>query len=711
MAKKYSDDELLTIVQAELNLSTGGSNDSIEASRQKAYAAYLGDKGETKEGRSAIVSTDVCDAIEWIMPELMKAFTQNNEVVTFDPVGPNDKEQAELESRFVYDTLMKDNDGFTTLYTFFKDALMQKNGFVKMYYEQDNCVEVESYTGINDIELQMLLSNPNAELTGIDTREEDGIPVHDVNIKITKLSGKIRVVPVAPENFRVNVRHNSVNLSNVRFCGDGTLKSKAELIEDGYDEKIINSIKPEVEVGTNNRYYRWQMQGESIYPTESGGIADDNQLYDLFECFMRLDYNNDGVAELIKITTLGFDQPKVILDVEEVSCIPYISATPIIMGHKLFGLSIYDRLKEIQAAKTALWRNILDNIYLQNNQRTIVQEGMVNLDDLLVSRPGGIIRAKVPSAVQPMPTTALSSDVYHMMDYFDQVRTGRTGVSPEGSINDTAMGDSVGSQGLNQLLTQKEELVGLMVRVLAETGVKPICIRIRELLVQHRDAVEDYEDRGKWVKVHPSHWISRTRTTVRVGTGSGNRKEQASALVQILAFQKDILANPGQSIVREHEVFAALNDFAKASGMPGAAPYFLDPTSPEGQQNKQQVDASNQQQQQQELKEKQMLADAQSQIAQAEQTKAQAAMETVQVKAQNEQLKNTIEAQRQQHEIELQSLKHQLEVAKLGQKDTQHEGELGFKYYNADLQATIAREQMNLNKDRGNEQTGDTSAS
>ena len=104
---KYSDEELLTIVQAELNLSTGGSNDSIEASRQKAYAAYLGEKGETKEGRSTIVSTDVADAIEWIMPEVMKAFTQNNEVVTFDPVGPDDRRQAQIESRYVYDILMK----------------------------------------------------------------------------------------------------------------------------------------------------------------------------------------------------------------------------------------------------------------------------------------------------------------------------------------------------------------------------------------------------------------------------------------------------------------------------------------------------------------------------------------------------------------------------------------------------------------------------
>ena len=86
-------------------------------------------------------------------------------------------------------------------------------------------------------------------------------------------------------------------------------------------------------------------------------------------------------------------------------------------------------------------------------------------------------------------------------------------------------------------------------------------------------------------------------------------------------------------------------------------------------------------------------------------------MDTVRVKAENEQLKNTIVAQRQQHELSIKELEHQLEVAKLGQKDVQYEGELGFKYYHADLQATIAREQMNLNKDRGNEQTGDTASS
>lgn len=700
MGAKYDDDQVLAIIAAELNLSTGGPGDSIEANRQEAYKAYLGDKGETKEGRSSIVSTDIADAIEWILPEVMKSFTQNNEVVTFDPVGSKDIKQAELESRFVYDVLMKDNNGFLTLYTFFKDALMQKNGFVKMFYEKDNRVSFESFTGINDIELQLLLAQPDVTIAEQTTYEMNGIDIHDVKVKRTKISGSIKVLPVAPENFRVYSRHNSVDLKTVRFCGDYTLKTKSELIEDGYDEDLIDSCESASGTENSERYYRWGMQGEGV------GFYDDpeSKLYELFECYIRLDMNNDGIAELLKITTIGYDKPSVVLDIEEVDQNPYISATAIIMSHKMFGLSVYDRLKEIQAAKTALWRNILDNIYLQNNQRTVVIENMVNLDDLLVSRPGGIIRAKTANAVSPMPTTALSSDVYNMMDYFDTVRAGRTGVSPDGSVSDSAMGDAVGSEGLEKLLSQKEELVGLMIRVFAETGVKPICIRIRDLLIMHRDTVEEYEFRGDWEKVQPSRWGARSRTTIRVGTGSGNRKEQASALANILAFQEKIMANPGQALVKENNVFAALNDFVKASGMPGAAPYFLDPVSPEGQEHKQQVDASSQKQQEADLKERQMLADTQEKIANAEQGKAQAAMMAVQVKAENERLKSELANKQSEYDLHIQQLEQQLEEAKLGQKYEQQDSELQFKYYNAELQATIAREQMNKQKGSNDEQ-------
>ena len=119
---KYTDDDIKKIIAEEIDQSSGSSNDAIDAERQKALKYYLGDKGNTKAGRSAVVSTDVADSIEWILPEIVKAFTQNNEVVTFDPVGPDDSTQAQLESRFVYDVLMKHNNGFLAIHALIRDA-------------------------------------------------------------------------------------------------------------------------------------------------------------------------------------------------------------------------------------------------------------------------------------------------------------------------------------------------------------------------------------------------------------------------------------------------------------------------------------------------------------------------------------------------------------------------------------------------------------
>lgn len=694
---KYTDDQLKKIIEAEIANAGSGKDDIIDAERRDALKYYLGNMSKPDEGRSGVVSTDVADAIEWIMPELMKAFTQNNEVVTFDPTSANDIKQAEIESRFVYDTLMKKNNGFLILHTAFKDALMQKNGFFKCHYLKEDRVTYESYEQITDPELQMLLADDNVEATGLTTEVIDGINVHSVNIKRVELKGSVCLSVVPPEDMRIYRRHNSVDLSLCRFVSQAMSMTRSDLVKQGYDRDVIYSIK-QAESSMeqdSRRSYRFNYQNENVGPIDnSPSIAPENDLLDVTEAFMFLDMDDDGIAEYVKITYVGDDKVIEVLDIEEVEDNPFTSITAIIMSHKLFGLSIYDRLKELQDIKTAMWRNMLDNMYLQNNQRTIVMENMVNLDDLLNVRPGGIIRAKSLEAVKPFQTAPLSSDIYTMMNYVDQVRSGRVGVSPEGSIHDSAMGDAVGSEGLQNLLTQKEELVGLMVRVLAETGVKTICLKIRDLLVSNQDLIEDYEFRGEWLKIQPSRWSARTNTTIRVGTGSGNRKEQAAVLSQVLAFQTQIVAQPGQSLVTPNQVFAALNDLLKASGMPGAAAYFLDPNSPEGQQNKQLVDASMQKQQQAELEEKRLLSEAQAKIANAEQTKAQSMMESVKVKAENERLKTALETIKAQTQSQLADMKQQLEEAQLAVKDSHHTQELQFKYDQLAQQYELAIKQL-----------------
>lgn len=678
--------QILSIIASELQNSSGGDDGNyIDANQKNALAAYLGQPdGKEIEGSSTIVSTDVADAIEWIMPEIIKAFTQNNEVVTFDAVNGGDELQAELESQYVYDILMKQNNGFLIIHQFVKDALMQKNGFIKRFYSKDEKVKTVKYTGIIEPELNMVLSNDGVDLTEITEYEIEGIPVFDVSVTETCKRGKINIISVPPEEFRCNRMHNQVDLSTARFTAHVLTKTASDLIEDGYDKELVDSIPGHSE--SDDDEYRFYMQGESV--TSGGTVTGDDSLREIevSECYAHIDINEDGIAEFVKITCAGGSNPDVILDIEEIDENPFTSATAILMSHKLFGLSIYDRLKQIQEQKTTLWRNIFNNMYLQNNQRTVVVENQVNLDDLMVSRPGGIIRAKTPNAVTPYVTPPLGSDAYKMMDYLDQVRAGRAGVSPEGPVTDSMVGDRVGSEGIANMMSQKEELVGLMIRVFAETGIKPLCEGIRRDVVKHQDTVSDYKFKGKWVTVNPSQWKDRTISTVRVGTGSGNRKQQQQAIAQILAYQEKMMANPGQALVSEENVYKALDSFAKFSGMAGADSYFIDPASDEGKAKRAQADQSMKQSKEAEQKEKAMMADAQAKIANAEAGKAQAAQQSVTLKNQVDQGKNQLQLLKQQSDAQIKQLEAQLKEAEAVVKDDQEAKKLEYNYWQTNEQ-------------------------
>jgi len=693
------DRQILNIIGEELQQSSGGNeNDFIDANRQRALATYLGQPdGNEVEGRSTITSTDVADAIEWIMPEIVKAFTQNNEVVTFDPVSSDDELQAELESQYVYDILMKDNEGFLILHQFIKDALMQKNGFIKVFYEKYTEDVFESYTGLTELELNMVLANPEFESVQLTEYqdEESGIPLFDIKIKKEIDESKICVVSVPPEEFRVNRMHNSIDLSTARFTSHVLLKTAGEIIEMGHDKEFVDSL-PSSQVYEDDREYRFYMQDETAYPNRDINTDPSLRTIEVSECYMHMDLNEDGVAELVKVTVTGGDNPDHILNVEEVDQIPFISATAILMSHKLFGLSIYDRLKQIQEQKTTLWRNIFDNMYLQNNQRVIAVDGQVNLDDLMVSRPGGVVRAKRADAVVPFPTPPLNGDAYRMMDYLDQVRTARSGVSPEGPVTDNMIGDRVGSEGVEKMLSQKEELVGLMVRVFAETGIKPLCRMIRDQAIKHQDVIKDYRFRGQWIPVDPSSWRKRKHTTVRVGTGSGNRKEQMSAVSQLMLIQEKMLANPSQAMVEEEQVFQAINDFAKNAGLAGAGKYFVDPASPQGQQLKQEVQKRNEAAQKAEQQEKQMLAETQEKIANAELAKAQAQQQNVQLKNQVDTTKNQLTLQKQVTDAEIAILKQQLEEAEAVLGNDKSDKELAYKYWDSAERYEVQREQIRM---------------
>ena len=664
-----SEHEILTILATELSQSAGGNaNDQIESQRQDAMSYYLGGPTGTEvRGRSAVVSTDVADAIEWIMPEVMEQLTKNNEVVVFDPQFDGDEDQAELETQFVFDTVMKDNNGFVILHQAVKDALLQKAGVIKTFFEDIECVDVHRYTGLNQQAFDVLVGASDVELMEQDSyvdqeamaamqqqyqqvvmqAQQAGQPpppepeppmLYDVKISITEQKRKISICSVPPEEFRISRQHSSPDPTTARFTAHVVLKTASDLIKSGIPKSIVDEL-PRGD-SDSDRDYRFNMMGETTSPFRDVSDDESQNLIEVAECYLHIDVDGDGISEFMKIEVAGGDNPTHILRMEEMSVEdhPFGAFIAIMMSHKFFGLSIYDRLKQIQDQKTTLVRNILDNIYLNNNQRTAVLEGQVNLDDLMISRPGGIVRQRVPGAIEPIITPQLGTDAYQMLDYLDQVRAGRVGVTPEGQVQVDNIGDRVGSEGIERLMTAKEAVVGLMIRVIAETGVKPLMVKVRNLLRKHSDAVYDYKFRDRWIQVDPTQWNRRDRTTVRVGTGSGNNRQQVDAIMAVMQDQGVIMQEPGQTLVTAQHRFNARRTFCNVSGLNGASPFYLDPSSQQGITAAEQMQQLSQEDKQKKEEERIAALQMQEKISNAEMGKAQAQLENVRLKSQIEQL-------------------------------------------------------------------------
>ena len=447
----------------------------------------------------------------------------------------------------------------------------------------------------------------------------------------------------------------------------------------------------ELNEGVNyyEREYRFAMQDESVFYDRVDSGDESQRLIEVSECFLQMDIDETGISKLMKITVAGGDTPTDLIQVEEIESMPWVSTTTFLMSHKFRGLSITDRLMEIQNQKTAIWRNINDNMYLQNNQRTAVVEGQVNLDDLLVSRPGGIVRTKRIDAIQPLVTPPLGPDAYNMMEYLDKVRAGRTGVDPDGGASPENIGDRVGSEGVERMMNAKEELVGLIIRVVAETGIKPLCTKIRNLSVKHVDSVIDFRFRGQWEQINPGKWLDRTMCTVRVGTGTGNHNSQLVALNQVMAIQEKLMQAPGQYLVDFQQAYTTLDDFCKLSGLNGATRYFIDPNSKEGQQRKQMIEEQSKENSQKEEQIQMAMAKSQLDLAKAEQDKAQAQMLSAQAKAEADNAKNQLQLQKQVFDGQISLLEQELNESKAVVESLGKTAELELKEYDINLKTAL----------------------
>jgi hypothetical protein len=448
--------------------------------RASALNYYMGNMAKdmpAPDGRSKAVSSDVADTIEGLMPPLMEIFASGEEVVQFAPVGPEDVAAAEQETDYVNHVFMQQNNGFLVLYSFIKDALLSKVGVVKVWWECRQEVERETYLDQPDDAFALIVAQPGVEVVEHTEREIAASPVvpaqagthnprpvimdpgsppagagvgrddsedggssrpklHDVTIEIRRTRECTRVEGVTPEEFGISRRARSIK--DADYCFHDVFRTQSQLIAQGYDREQVRKLPSYTLAHTIEEQAR-DTVNESTLRQGDDGLNDASRLIRITEHYVRMDYDGAGEAALYRCTTAGEEGALLLRDGEpdvvREDVIPFAAMTPVIVTHRFFGRSIADLVMDIQRIKTALLRALLDNAYLANNPRTEVPESHATettLDDLLVSRPGGIVRTKMPGGLSVIEHPDIGGHVFPLLQYQDATREWRTGVSRQG---------------------------------------------------------------------------------------------------------------------------------------------------------------------------------------------------------------------------------------------------------------------------------------
>ncbi|MEN6305439.1 MAG: cell envelope integrity protein TolA [Armatimonadia bacterium] len=579
---KMTESDLSALLDSYIAASLGKEGGRLSEDRRKALAYYYGKaEGDLAppdiEGRSSYVATEVADTIEWIMPTLMRIFTAGDNAVEFLPQQQQDELAAKQATEYVNYCFYRQNDGFLVLHTWFKDALLQKFGVVYSWWDKRTEDVREEYRGLSPEELGFIQqNNPDMELIE-QTEGEQGI---DAVFKRSRPVEQVRVDNIPPEDFIVDPKARS--LSSAGYVGHRVERTLSELRAAGYPKDKLDRLGDDKNAGWNTEASERAGHDDETSYWHSGGsdaldVDESSRKVWVYELYLQCDYDGDGIAEWRQVKRAGSE----IMSNQKVDDHPYSGMSPILMPHRLIGRSLADLVMDLQRLKTAIMRQALDNLYLMNNARNYVDmTKRVNLDDLLNSRPGGVVRGYGENGVQSLAPAPIAGGAFQMIEYVDTVKENRTGVTrynqgiDANSLNKTA-------SGITQIMSASQQRIELIARVLAETGVKDLFRKLLKLVSQNQSKAQVVRLTGGYVEIDPRAWKNQFDMTINVGLGTGNKDQQAAHLTNLLQMQQG-LAPAG--IVTPRNLYETAKRLPEALGFKGEA-FFTDPT--QGQQQPQ----------------------------------------------------------------------------------------------------------------------------
>ena len=577
--QKLDEDYIESVVNQEAAAADSWMESDLADEAATNIDYYYGEKfGNEEDGFSQVVTRDVLETIEGIMPELMKIFTAGDQVVAFDPVGPGDEQKVEMEGQYINHVFMNRFDGYTLLYNWFKDALMVKNGYIMAGWEVREEVQFRTFEGLTKEEYKLLKDGQSDDETiegtewSMDSYEKDDDGKYNVRVKLIRQRGTPLVTNIPFEEFLIKER--SVSIKESTFVAWRPTKTIGELIEAGFDEDDLENAAPHVDRSDSVRDARFRNPRESTIGDDSTGYGSYNREVDYMEAWTRLWCPDEERMKLIKSFHVG----ETCLDFEETDRCPIISLTPMMMPHKHIGMCPADLVRDIQEIRSTIMRQMLDNLALQNAGRYTAVEGQVNLQDLIDNRIGGIVRQKMPGAVQRLDTPDLSQFTMPIMADLQQQKEDRTGVSRmSAGLDSNALNSHQTAQAVNQVMSAAQGKILLIARSFAETGVKELFIELYKLIRENQTMPDLIPMQGRFALINPQEWIDRHDVHVTVGIGNGNKDQQLMHLQNISQLINGIKNSDSGFMITDQNVYNLAIETIKNSGYDTPAKFITNP--------------------------------------------------------------------------------------------------------------------------------------
>lgn len=629
--------DLQTLLEQQIKTSGSYFDSKLSEERRKVLDYYNAKLPKPlHDGNSKYVSMDVFDAVESMKAVLLETFSAGNRIVEFEPQNEDDVPMANAATEYCDYIVFRQNDGYGTFGDIIFDGLMSRAGVAKVYWEE-NIEEVEEeFTQLTGDEVDMLLGAPDISLDDIEmdkaTELFSGTVLRTVN------KSKVRIDPIAPEEFLITP--NATSIDEAPFVAHMTRKTYSDLIQEGYDKKKIERIKAADEKADNPEHLARHSETGGDGVVLDGEMQEQTRYVMVYECYVHLDMEGNGIARLYKVTMAGNE----ILDHEQAERKPFIPFVPLPQSHSFYGSNYAARVIPTQNARTVLVRGILDHTVITNNPRyQVLKGGLTNPREMLENRLGGLVNVNRPDAIAPLPQAGLNPFVFQTIGLLDEDKEEVTGMSRLSTgMNKDAVSKQNSEALVDNLVSLSQQRQKIIARNFAQF-VKRLWLEVYRLAIANERTEKMIAISGEYQRIAPWTWDERTDCTVELKLGYGEQEKEAQKFMML---HQTLAQDPkAQRFYTEGNAFNMYKKIFDRSGCKDISAYITDPQK----LGKPQPDPMAMKQM--ELEERKVAA--QEAVSQASMQKVQGNLELEQMRIELQRMKEEINAMVQNRTMDI----------------------------------------------------------